>query len=106
MAYKVRFVKPDVAYAKYKAELDGAITGCLTTGDLIARKQLREFEENFARFVGTKYCVGVNSGYHALALSMLAAGIGPGTRSSPSRTRSSRPCRPSCTPVPRRCSSR
>jgi dTDP-4-amino-4,6-dideoxygalactose transaminase len=78
MAYKVRFVKPDESYAKYKAEIDGAIGACLTGGDLIARKQLREFEESFAAFVGTKYCVGLNSGYHALALSMLAAGIGPG----------------------------
>ena len=36
MAYKTRFVKPDVAYAKYKAEIDGAIADCLTHGDLIA----------------------------------------------------------------------
>jgi len=78
MAFKTRFVKPDVAYAQYKSEIDGAISSCLTSGDLIARKQLREFEESFAAFVGTKYCVGLNSGYHALALSMLAAGIGPG----------------------------
>ncbi len=78
MAYKVRFVKPDLAYSKYKSEIDGAIGECLTHGDLIARRQLREFEEAFAAFVGTKYCVGLNSGYHALALSMLAAGIGPG----------------------------
>jgi dTDP-4-amino-4,6-dideoxygalactose transaminase len=78
MAYKVRFVKPDELYARYKPEIDGAIGGCLAAGDLVARKQLREFEESFARFVGTKYCVGLNSGYHALALSMLAAGIGPG----------------------------
>jgi dTDP-4-amino-4,6-dideoxygalactose transaminase len=31
-----------------------------------------------ASFVGTKYAVGLNSGYHALALSLLAAGVGPG----------------------------
>jgi dTDP-4-amino-4,6-dideoxygalactose transaminase len=78
MAYKVPFVKPKVAYAKYRAEIDAAWTSCLENGDLINRNQLREFEDHFAEFVGTKYCVGVNSGYHALALSMLAAGIGPG----------------------------
>lgn len=42
------------------------------------RRQLKAFEENFARFIGTKYAVGLNSGYHALAFSMLAAGLGPG----------------------------
>src|SRR5262249_48119261 len=45
---------------------------------LIYRHQLREFESNLASFVGVKYAVGVNSGYHALHFSLLAAGIGPG----------------------------
>jgi len=78
MAYKVPFVKPRVAYANYKKELDGAIQDCLESGDLIARRHLREFEEHYAAFCDAKYCIGVNSGYHALALSMLAAGLGPG----------------------------
>ncbi len=50
----------------------------MTKGDLIDRRQLREFEENLARFVGTKYAVGLNSGYDALHLSLRAAGIAPG----------------------------
>jgi len=50
----------------------------MSNGDLIDRRQLREFEENLARFVGTKYAVGLNSGYDALHLSLRAAGIGPG----------------------------
>ncbi|HOM19037.1 MAG TPA: aminotransferase class I/II-fold pyridoxal phosphate-dependent enzyme, partial [Thermoguttaceae bacterium] len=45
---------------------------------MIDRRQLREFEENLARFVGTKYAVGLNSGYDALHLSLRAAGIAPG----------------------------
>jgi dTDP-4-amino-4,6-dideoxygalactose transaminase len=78
MSYKVPFVKPRVAYARYRQELDGAVDDCLENGDLINRRHLKSFEENFAAFCGTKYCVGLNSGYHALAFSMLAAGIGPG----------------------------
>jgi len=35
-------------------------------------------EENLARFVGTRYAVGLNSGYDALHMSLRAAGIGPG----------------------------
>jgi dTDP-4-amino-4,6-dideoxygalactose transaminase len=47
-------------------------------GQLINQGQLRSFEENLAKFVGTKYAVGLNSGYDSLQVSMRAAGIGPG----------------------------
>ena len=78
MAYRVPFVDPRTHYARLKAEIDAAITDCLSKGDLIYRQQLREFEEHLASFVGVKYAVGVNSGYHALHFSLLAAGVGPG----------------------------
>lgn len=75
---RVRFVNPQLHYARLKAEIDSAIIGCLTTGDLIYRKQLRDFEKELADFVGVKYAIGLASGYHALHLSMLGAGIKPG----------------------------
>lgn len=78
MAYRVPFVDPQKHYSNLKAEIDAAITDCLSKGDLILRSQLENFETNFASLVGTKYAVGLNSGYHALALSLLAAGIGAG----------------------------
>lgn len=78
MPYSVPFVRPGVAYARHKDEIDRAIRECLESGDLIARAQLGQFERQFAQFCGTKFCVGVNSGYHALALSLLALGVGPG----------------------------
>lgn len=37
-----------------------------------------KFEEKFAEYHGSKYCVGVGSGTDALWLSLLALGIGPG----------------------------
>ena len=39
---------------------------------------VQEFEENFAKFIGTKYAIGVSSGTTALHLSMIALGIGLG----------------------------
>jgi dTDP-4-amino-4,6-dideoxygalactose transaminase len=78
LAYRVPFVDPQKHYSNLKDEIDAAITGCLSKGDLILRSQLENFETNFASLVGTKYAVGLNSGYHALALSLLAAEIGPG----------------------------
>jgi len=78
VTFKVPFVDPKAQYQKLKSEIDGAIGDCLTKGDLIFRQQLRDFEAHFASFVGVKYAVGLNSGYHALQFSLQAAGVGPG----------------------------
>jgi dTDP-4-amino-4,6-dideoxygalactose transaminase len=78
MGYKVRFVNPAKVYQMIKEELDAAYFEVMTKGDLIDRQQLRRFEENLAAFVGTKYAVGLNSGYDALHMSLRAAGIGTG----------------------------
>lgn len=37
-----------------------------------------KFEEEFAEYVGTKYCVAVSNGTSALHLALLSLGIGPG----------------------------
>ena len=78
MAYEVPFVDPGKHYRNLKDEIDSAITDCLSRGDLIMRQQLKDYEEHLAAFVGTRYAVGVNSGYHALHFSLIAAGLGPG----------------------------
>ena len=78
MSYRVPFIDPREHYRRIKGEIDFAITDTLAKGDLVLRQQLRDFEKNLAEFVGVKYAVGVNSCYHALHFSLLAAGIGPG----------------------------
>ncbi len=78
MTYRVPFVDPREHYRRLKPKIDAAILDCLSGGDLIDRRQLRDFETRLAAFVGVKYAVGLNSGYHALQFSLLAAGIGPG----------------------------
>ena len=76
--YRVPFVDAREHYRRLKPEVDHALMDALERGDLVARQQLRDFESHLAAYVGVKYAVGVNSGYHALHLSMVAAGIGPG----------------------------
>ncbi len=76
MAYKVRFVNPGKNYLMIKNEIDVAYFDVMTKGDLIDRGHLKSFEENLAKFVGTKYAVGLNSGYDALHISLRTAGIG------------------------------
>jgi dTDP-4-amino-4,6-dideoxygalactose transaminase len=78
MDYKVKFVEPAKIYRMIKDELDAAYFEVMSKGDLVDRRQLAQFEDDLARFVGTKYAVGLNSGYDALHISLRAAGIGPG----------------------------
>ena len=78
MADKVRFVNPGKLYQQLKPELDAAYFKVMESGNLIDRQELWSFEENLARAVGTRFAVGLNSGYDALHMSLRAAGIGPG----------------------------
>ena len=50
----------------------------VSTGDFTLGKPLEEFEKNFAKLIGTKYAVGVNSGTDALKLSLKSINIKPG----------------------------
>lgn len=74
---RVRFFDPGASYLKIKDEIDAAMQDVLARGDLILRKDIEEFEEKFAEYVGTKHAVALNSGTDALFLSLLAYGIGP-----------------------------
>lgn len=78
MNLRVPFVDPKKNYMMIKGEIDEAYFDVMSNGDLIDRRHLKSFEENLARFVGTQYAVGLNSGYDALHLSLRAAGIGHG----------------------------
>ena len=50
----------------------------VSTGDFTLGKPLKEFEKKFAKLIGTKYAVGVNSGTDAIKLSLKAMGIKAG----------------------------
>ncbi len=76
MNYKVPFVNYQLQYQNLKKEIDKAIRGVLSQGDLILRSDVEKFENNIASFLGVKFAVGVNSCTDALYLSLRAAGIG------------------------------
>lgn len=50
----------------------------VNTGDFTLGKPLDRFEKKFAKLIGTKYAVGVNSGTDAIKLSLKVIGIKPG----------------------------
>ena len=78
MKYKVPFVNYPEHYRSMWDEVIGSISEALSKGDLLLRGQLKQFEQDIATFVGTKYAVGLNSGTDALIFSVKAAGIQPG----------------------------
>jgi dTDP-4-amino-4,6-dideoxygalactose transaminase len=59
-------------------EEKAAVMAVLSSGVIAQGPKVKEFEERFAEFVGTKYAVAVNSGTAALHVALLAYGIGPG----------------------------
>lgn len=78
MPHKIRFVNPQKQFADHKEEFIKAFDEVLSRGAIVNQKELRDFEENFAKFIGAKYAVGVNSGTSALDVGLQALGIGPG----------------------------
>jgi len=50
----------------------------VSTGDFTLGEPLWEFEEKFAKLIGTKHAIGVNSGTDAIKLSLKAFGVGQG----------------------------
>jgi dTDP-4-amino-4,6-dideoxygalactose transaminase len=65
-------------YVAIKDEIDAAIKETLLSGNFILGEKVKKFEEEFAKYLGAKYCVGVASGTDAITLSLMALGIGAG----------------------------
>jgi dTDP-3-amino-3,4,6-trideoxy-alpha-D-glucose transaminase len=59
-------------------QLRGAFARVVGTDAFILGTEVESFEREFADYCGARECVGVASGTAALALALLAAGIGPG----------------------------
>jgi dTDP-4-amino-4,6-dideoxygalactose transaminase len=75
---KVPFVDLSSQYAAIRWEVLPAIEGVLNDASFVLGPQVASFEEHFARYVGTRYCVGVESGTAALKLALTALQIGHG----------------------------
>lgn len=60
------------------AEVKAAVSRVLDSGVYILGPENKAFDEEFARAVSAKYCLGVDSGTSALELALEAAGVGPG----------------------------
>lgn len=65
-------------YKFFKKSINRTVSLVLESGRYVLGKKVEEFEKDFAKYVGSKYCVGVGNGMEALQISLIAAGIGSG----------------------------
>ncbi|MBI1978594.1 MAG: DegT/DnrJ/EryC1/StrS family aminotransferase [Candidatus Aenigmarchaeota archaeon] len=75
---KVPLVDLKVQYSLLKDEIDGAIQRVIDNTEFIKGNDLKEFEEEFAKFCGKKFAIGCSSGTTALELAFRVSGISPG----------------------------
>jgi dTDP-4-amino-4,6-dideoxygalactose transaminase len=74
----VPFVDLGAQYSTIHEEVNDAIRAVLDSCHFVGGTYVEKFEEEFSRFVGAKFAVGVSSGTSALELALKASGIGFG----------------------------
>lgn len=68
----------DRGFFKYQDELESKALEVLRSGWYVLGKEVSSFEEEFAAYTGSKYCVGVANGLDALWMAFRVLGIGVG----------------------------
>ncbi len=61
-----------------RAQIDAAIADVVARRRFILGPQVAAFEQEFARYCGTRHAVGVANGTDALTIALRAMGVGPG----------------------------
>jgi len=77
LAWKVKYIDYPSQYQKLRVEILRLIDETLTSGDVMMRGQLSDFEARLSEFVGTDNSIGVGNCTEALQLCLQAVGVGP-----------------------------
>ncbi len=75
---EVPFLDLKAPYLELKEEIDAAYQRVMESGWYILGREVEVFEEEFAAYCETKYCVGVGNGLESLHLILRAMEIGSG----------------------------
>lgn len=78
MKTEIPFLNFTSIYEELGKELDEAYQRVMKSGWLILGKEVENFENEFAAYVGTKHCIAVGNGLDALHLILRGYGIGAG----------------------------
>jgi dTDP-4-amino-4,6-dideoxygalactose transaminase len=74
----IPFVDLKRQIAPLRSEIDEAFRRVLDSGMYVLGPQVEAFENELAAFLGCAYCVGVANGTEAIAIALMACGIGAG----------------------------
>jgi dTDP-4-amino-4,6-dideoxygalactose transaminase len=75
---KIPFLDLVTPHQELEVELLAVVKQAFSNAGFIGGPMVDEFEREFAKFCGAKYCIGVNSGTDALRFAFMAAGVEPG----------------------------
>lgn len=75
---KIPFLELKSSYLELKNEFDAGWQRVMNSGWYLLGEELAAFEQEFASYCGTRFCVGVGSGLDALRLCLAAWEIGEG----------------------------
>lgn len=75
---KIQVNRLDRGFFQYQEEFENKALEVLRSGWYILGKEVRAFEEEFANYLGAKYCIGLGSGLDALWIAFRILGIGKG----------------------------
>lgn len=75
---KIPLVDLDIHHQGIATEVKETINRVLRSSTFILGNEVDAFEEEFAKYCGVKYCVGLDNGTSALELGIRALHIGPG----------------------------
>ncbi len=74
----IPFVDLKAQYEAIKSDIDSAISSVIGQMDFIGGAIIKEFESDFASYVGTEHCIAVANGTDAIEIALKALVIGPG----------------------------
>lgn len=74
----VPFLRMDRMHSEVRSELTRAFNRVIDSSWFIQGYECKEFEREFANYVGTKFCIGMASGLDAIVLILKAMNIGYG----------------------------
>ena len=78
MTRMIPFLDMKSPYQELKDELDAAYHRVMASGWYILGEEVNAFEQEFASYCNSQYCIGVGNGLEALHLILRAYGIGKG----------------------------
>jgi dTDP-4-amino-4,6-dideoxygalactose transaminase len=76
--HKVPFLDLVIPHVELEYQLSSVLKHAFVTAGFVSGPIVENFEEAYARYCGTRYCIGVGSGTDALRFALIALGVEPG----------------------------